>query len=289
MSSENGIYCPYLQSDIPKKQVMGSFIKGLLKILACAAVTAVSLCAAAQDGSYEIIDTRIDSDFQPRADVEFEFPLVEDLSFIVNNEIRFMDNCTKVDRNYLLGALSYKTCDYFSVDAGYIFQSMLKQGNVEYDRHWEYRHRVYLDLKASIESGNWKFSLTERPLVNIRPWVTDETQYLKDEWIIRSKIKADYEIPKTDLTPYAFFELSNTLNTVEYGGGPFIDRLRFCLGFSWEVSDFNSIELYYYFDIRNTRDVSFTHGSDGSLYNIFLNREQQYVHVLGLSFNFGWD
>lgn len=264
-------------------------MKNILKILACTAVSALPLCSAAQNGSYEIIETQIDSDFQPRADVEFEFPVADDLSFIINNEIRFKDNCTKIDRNYLLGALSYEVCDYFSVDAGYIFQSLLRQGNVEYDRHWEYRHRVYMDLKAGFKTGNWKFYLTERPLVNIRPWVQEETQYLKDEWLIRSKIKADYEIPKTELTPYAFFELSNTLNTVEYGGGPFVDRLRFCLGMKWETSDFNSIELYYYFDIRNTRDVSYTHGSDGSIYNIFLNKEQQYVHVLGLSFNFGWD
>ena len=219
----------------------------------CAFICATPLCMTAQNGEYEVIRTTKDSDFQPRADVEFEFPLADDLSFIINNEIRFMDNCTRVDRNYLLGAFSWETCDYFSIDAGYIFQSLLTEGDIEYRRQWQYRHRVYLDLKAQVELG------------------------------------VDYEIPKTDLEPYAFFELSNTLNTVNYGGGPFVDRLRFCLGISWEVSDFNSIELYYYFDIRNSRDVSFTHGSDGSLYNIFLNKERQYLHILGLSFNFGWD
>ena len=251
-------------------------------------LTFLPLCLSAQS-FYEISDELKESDFQPRADVEFEFPLADDLSFIINNEIRFRDNCTRVDRNYLLGALSYEVCDYFSVDAGYIFQSLLTIGEVEYDRHWEYRHRVYLDLKASVEVGDWKFSLTERPLVNIRPWVKEETEYIKDEWIIRSKLKADYDIPKTDLTPYAFFELSNTLNTVRYGGGPFVDRLRFCLGMSWEVSDFSSIELYYYFDIRNSRDVSYTHSDSGDIYRVYLNRERQYLHILGLSVNFGWD
>ncbi len=254
----------------------------------CAFICATPLCMTAQNGEYEVIRTTKDSDFQPRADVEFEFPLADDLSFIINNEIRFMDNCTRVDRNYLLGAFSWETCDYFSIDAGYIFQSLLTEGDIEYRRQWQYRHRVYLDLKAQVELGDWKLSLTERPLVNIRPWA-DRIHDPLDEWIIRSKLKVDYEIPKTDLEPYAFFELSNTLNTVNYGGGPFVDRLRFCLGISWEVSDFNSIELYYYFDIRNSRDVSFTHGSDGSLYNIFLNKERQYLHILGLSFNFGWD
>ena len=85
----------------------------------CAFICATPLCMTAQNGEYEVIRTTKDSDFQPRADVEFEFPLADDLSFIINNEIRFMDNCTRVDRNYLLGAFSWETCDYFSIDAGY--------------------------------------------------------------------------------------------------------------------------------------------------------------------------
>ena len=164
---------------------------------------------------------------------------------------------------------------------------MLNIGDVEYEREWQYRHRVFLDLKAEVELDDWKLSLTERPLVNLRPWA-DGIHDPLDEWLIRSKLKVDYNIPKTELTPYAFFELSNTLNTVDYGGGPFVDRLRFCLGVKWDFSDFCNMELYYYFDIRNSRDVSYTTGSSG-VYDIYLNKEQQYIHVLGLSFNFGWD
>ena len=75
---------------------------------------------------------------------------------------------------------------------------------------------------------------------------------------------------------------------MDYGGGPFVDRLRFCLGVKWDFSDICNMELYYYFDIKNSRDVSYTTGSSG-IYDIYLNKERQYVHVLGLSFNFGWD
>lgn len=258
-------------------------------VLAVAVMLAgTAVRAVAQDApAYDVFETTIDPDFQPRVDVEFEFPLADDFSFIINNELRFRDNSTRVDRNYLLGAFSWETCDYFSLDAGYIFQSVLNRGDVEYSKYWQYRHRVYLDLKAQVELDDWKLSLTERPLVNLRPWA-DDVYDPKDEWLVRSKLKVDYDIPKTELTPYAFFELSNTLNTVNYGGGPFVDRLRFCVGLKWETSDFNSIELYYYFDIRNTREVSYTTGSSG-IYDIYLNKERQYVHVLGLSFNFGWD
>ncbi|HIZ87232.1 MAG TPA: DUF2490 domain-containing protein [Candidatus Coprenecus pullistercoris] len=260
-----------------------------LRLVFTAVLISLTSCwAVAQNGEYEVIETEVPSDFQPRVDVDFAFSLTDDLSFAINNELRFRDNCTRIDRNYLQATLGYETCDYFSVTAGYIFQSLLTQGDIEYERQWQYRHRVFMDLKAEYEAGDWKLSLTERPLVNLRPWA-DGIHDPKDEWLIRSKLKADYDIPKTDLTPYAFFELSNTLNTVDYGGGPFVDRLRFCLGMKWETSDFSSIELYYYFDIRNSRDVSMTHGSDGGLYNVFLNKERQYIHILGLSFNFGWD
>ena len=260
-----------------------------LRLLAAtAAIVSAVLCAGAQETPrYDVFESTIPSDFQPRADIEFEFPLADDFSFILNNELRFRDNASRIDRNYLLGAFSWETCDYFSLDAGYIFQSILNIGDVEYQREWQYRHRVYLDLKAQIELDDWKLSLTERPLVNLRPWA-DDIYDPKAEWLIRSKLKVDYDIPKTGLSPYAFFELSNTLNTVDYGGGPFVDRLRFCLGLKWETSDFNSIELYYYFDIRNSRDVSYTTGSSG-IYDIYLNKERQYLHILGISFNFGWD
>lgn len=255
-------------------------------ILSSVAIAGAAICAGAQETpAYEVFETSIDPDFQPRVDVGFEFPLADDFSFVLNNELRFRDNGTRVDRNYLLGAFTWETCDYFSMDAGYIFQSLLTVGDVEYGRQWQYRHRVYMDLKAQIRFDDWKLSLTERPLVNIRPWA-DDIHDPKDEWLIRSKLKVDYDIPKTELTPYAFFELSNTLNTVNYGGGPFVDRLRFCLGMKWKTSDFNSIELYYYFDIKNSRDVSYTTGSSG-VYSIYLNKEQQFVHILGLSFNFG--
>lgn len=246
-------------------------------------------CAAAQDNIYEVSEEMKESDFQPRVDVGFEIPLAEDFSFTINNELRFRDNSKRIDRNYLQGSFSWETCDYFSLDAGYIFQSILNIGDLEYKREWQYRHRVFLDLKAELELDDWKLSLTERPLVNLRPWA-DGIHDPKAEWLIRSKIKADYDIPKTDLTPYAFFELSNTLNTVDYGGGPFVDRLRFCLGMKWDFSDFCNMELYYYFDIKNARDVSYTtHNNQEDLYRIYLNKERQYVHVLGLSFNFGWD
>ena len=257
-------------------------------ISAAAALASAVLCAGAQDSPrYDVFESTIPSDFQPRVDVGFEFPIVDDFTFTLNNELRFRDNMTRIDRNYLQGSFSWETCDYFSLDAGYIFQSVLNIGDVEYEREWQYRHRVFLDLKAEVELDDWKLSLTERPLVNLRPWA-DGIHDPLDEWLIRSKLKVDYDIPKTELTPYAFFELSNTLNTVDYGGGPFVDRLRFCLGVKWDFSDFCNMELYYYFDIRNSRDVSYTTGSSG-IYDIYLNKEQQYIHVLGLSFNFGWD
>ena len=256
--------------------------------IAAILATVTAFCAAAQEHIYEVSEEMKDSDFQPRVDVGFEIPLAEDFSFTINNELRFRDNSKRIDRNYLQGSFSRETCDYFSLDAGYIFQSILKIGDLEYKSEWQYRHSVILDLKAELELDDWKLSLTERPLVNLRPWA-DGIHDPKAEWLIRSKIKADYDIPKTDLTPYAFFELSNTLNTVDYGGGPFVDRLRFCLGMKWDFSDFCNMELYYYFDIKNARDVSYTHNDQEDLYRIYLNKERQYVHVLGLSFNFGWD
>lgn len=247
------------------------------------------MTAIAQDDvRVETVETVVDPDVRARVDVDFNIPITDDFSFTINNEIRFKNDISRFDRNYLLGSLNYEVCDYFSASAGYIFMSFLTQGQVWYDAHWEYRHRVFVDLKGQIEAGDWKFSLTERPLVNIRAWGPDPDVLPKYEWIIRSKFKVDYEIPRTDLTPFFFTELSNTLNTGNYGGGPFVDRLRFSLGLNWEFTDNFDMELYYYFDIRNSRKVDETHGSDGGIYTVYLTKQRQYVHVLGLSFNFGW-
>ena len=161
----------------------------LRTVIAAILATVTALCAAAQEHIYEVSEEMKDSDFQPRVDVGFEIPLSDDFSFTINNELRFRDNCTRIDRNYLQGSFSWETCDYFTLDAGYIFQSVLNIGDIEYERIWQFRHRVFLDLKAEVELDDWKLSLTERPLVNIRPWA-DGLHDPKDEWLIRSKIKA---------------------------------------------------------------------------------------------------
>ena len=157
--------------------------------IAAILATVTAFCAAAQGHIYEVSEEMKDSDFQPRVDVGFEIPLADDFSFTINNEVRFRDNSKRIDRNYLQGSFSWETCDYFSLDAGYIFQSILNIGDLEYKREWQYRHRVFLDLKAELELDDWKLSLTERPLVNLRPWA-DGIHDPKAEWLIRSKIKA---------------------------------------------------------------------------------------------------
>ena len=97
-------------------------------ISAAAALAGAVLCAGAQDSPrYDVFESTIPSDFQPRVDVGFEFPLADDFTFTLNNELRFRDNMTRIDRNYLQGSFSWETCDYFSLDAGYIFQSVLKE------------------------------------------------------------------------------------------------------------------------------------------------------------------
>lgn len=257
-----------------------------LRLLTLSAVLFAATGSATAQNGINIIERNSLPDITARVDAGIEIPLFDDFSFIANNELRFRDNVSKIDRNYLLGGFSYETCDYFSIDAAYIFMSVLTLDDASYKEHWELRHRVYLDLKGKLELGRWNLSLTERPLVNIRPWGPDPMALPKYEWLIRSKLQAEYEIPKTELSPFAFTEISNTLNTGKYGGGPFVDRIRFCLGLAWEVSDLSEIEIYYYFDIRNSRDVDFTHGSNGSIYGIFQTRKRQYIHVFGLSFNF---
>ena len=69
-------------------------------LTACAILLPV-FCAAAQDNIYEVSEEMKESDFQPRVDVGFEIPLADDFSFTINNELRFRDNCTRIDRNYL--------------------------------------------------------------------------------------------------------------------------------------------------------------------------------------------
>ena len=83
-------------------------------LTACALLFPV-LSAVAQDNIYEVSEEMKESDFQPRVDVGFEIPLADDFSFTINNELRFRDNCTRIDRNYLQGSFSWETCDYFSL------------------------------------------------------------------------------------------------------------------------------------------------------------------------------
>ena len=89
-------------------------------ISAAAALAGAVLCAGAQDSPrYDVFESTIPSDFQPRVDVGFEFPLADDFTFTLNNELRFRDNMTRIDRNYCSTSETWNTSGSGSTGTGY--------------------------------------------------------------------------------------------------------------------------------------------------------------------------
>ena len=200
----------------------------------------------------------------------------------IEAEFRSRNDFRTADRVSLALVGQYKINSWLKADAGY---QLLIDNNIEKlslheegtfnnwrPSYWGTRHRVYASLTASQKWQRVTFSLRERWRYTYRPAKTT-TRYDFDgnEWedtqvrskgkhTLRSRLKADWNIPKSKFSPWASVELFNSLS---------FDKMRLQLGTDFALTKKHTFEVFYRYQYVNSND-------DGD----------ENIHYLGLGYKF---
>lgn len=253
----------------------------ILILLACMSVPAALF---AQTPEYR---KEKDNDFQFRVGAEIEKKFSRKFALTWGEELRVKNTFGDLDKIYSDLGFSYKPLHWLKLNLNYTFIAGYHDGKkkTNYEKYWDLRHRLSLGATFSYKTiSNWKFSLRERVL---------STFYTKDDfvpeeksdpkWNLRSRVMVEYEFRHIPVTPYAYVEISNTLNAPKLADGNYIDKVRTALGVQYRFNKRNSIDVFYRFDYNFGKDINIKN-STGVLKSIV--EETEYNSILSVSYKF---
>lgn len=233
---------------------------------------------AGDDDAGLIVSAAVEKKFNKKAGVEFEA------------EFRSRNNFRTADRLSLGISADYKLLKWLKVDAGY---QLLIDNNIEkitynaptiddngnevvnYNNwrpsYWGLRHRVFASVTGSYKIGRVSLSLRERWRFTYRPQQTTtrydfDNEYWEDTEVksksvhmLRSRLKAEWDIPSCKVDPWASVELFNDLA---------LEKVRYSIGADYSLKKKHTFGLYYRY-----QDIC---GED----------EEGSMHSLGVSYKF---
>lgn len=240
------------------------------------------------------VEIRVGADFSKKWKNGLSLSLSEDVRVClydklsgVNAKDEFVDtvNGPAFNKSYTTVSLAYSPIKYLKFDVGYTLRLL---GGKDWSDYNEYlRHRTHVGLTGIYDTHYVKLSLRERLLCDIR---TDSVNLLEKqqyEWLLRSRLAAEFYVPGKPVKPYAWIELENTLNATEYqqkDGHQYISQVRTQAGVKWRLSRRSSLDFYYRFQYGYNRDVNITKRKG----YIQLTEETSYLHAIGVTYNLDW-
>lgn len=240
------------------------------------------------------VEMRVSADFSKKWRNGLSLSLSEDLRIGVYNKLsgvnakdEFLDtvNGPAFNKSYTTVALAYSPIKYLKLDMGYTLRLL---GGKDWSDYNEYlRHRPHIGLTGIYDTHYVKLSLRERFLCDIR---TDSVNLLEKqqyEWLLRSRLAAEFYVPGKPVKPYAWIELENTLNATEYqqkNGHQYISQVRTQAGVKWRLTRRSSMDFYYRFQYGYNRDINVTKRKG----KIQLTEETSYLHAIGVTYNLDW-
>lgn len=247
--------------------------KIFVPILLTGAVILTSIHTAAAQERRKISE----SDLRGRLSFALTKQLGERSSIVWDEELRLKENLSQIDRIYTTVGYSYSVCSWFKASAFYALIANNRGNGVS----MEMRHRFYLELTASYKTGDWTFSLRERPQATIHTAHIDPGVAPQTAWVLRHRLMGEYKVPGTGWAPYAFVELTQTLNAPQSVGN-YLEKVRSSLGVKYAFSKRSSLDIYYRFDYKVTDEPSFD--DTGAL--DFILSERGSHHIIGLEYGY---
>ena len=185
--------------------------------------------------------------------------LTKKLSMGFDAEFRSRNNFRTASRVGLAADVSYKVLPWLKASGGYdlLFDNnqeklTYQDDGVSYNNwrpsYWGVRHRFNVSLTGSYKIQRVELSLRERWQYTYRPSrVIDNFDFDEGEWedhevkgkgknVLRSRLQAEWDIPKCKFDPYASVELHSTRQ---------LDQTRVIVGVSHSLKKKHNFKLYY--------------------------------------------
>lgn len=249
----------------------------------------LALCVSAYAWGYDsqtatteqVMQFRVGAELSKKWNNGLRLGFTEDVRIDAYNSL----NGAAFSKAYTTLSLGYTPIEYFKVDAGYTLRVM---GRKDWsDANEVLRHRVFMGVAGVYPSQYVKLTLRERVLCDMR---TDSVNLLEKNqynWLLRSRLGAEFIIPGKPVKPYCWVELENTLNVPEYqqkGGKQYISHVRTQVGVKWRLTKLSSLDFYYRFQYGYNRDINITKAKG----YIQLTEETTYLHAIGVTYDLNW-
>lgn len=203
------------------------------------------------------------------ASAEVKYKVTKRLGIEAQGEYRTNDGVSATSRWDVSVGADYRVIKSLKFSAGYVYirqqmeRTITKRDNI-IPAYWQPKHRAYADLTGSYTWQRFTFSLRERYQYTYRTEQTvakygdngvrkaDELIEAKSKHILRSRIGAEYDIRKSDLTPYFTCEFYNSLNN-----GLDLEKTRYTIGTDYKFNKHHATTLYYrYIDKSDSDETS---------------------------------
>lgn len=202
---------------------------------------------------------------------EMKSALAKSLSGHVGGEFRTLDGIGGTERWTVSAGLDYKPWKWLKMSAEYKYihrhveSRITKKGNIV-SEYWQPRHRASFSLTGSYSWNRFTFSFRERYQYTYRTeqtvakWDGDDGSAKADELIeashkhvLRSRLKAEYNIRKSGFTPFASCELYNSLSGLTY------EKTRWTVGTDYKFNKHHSVSVFYRYIDRSDDDDTNSH------------------------------
>lgn len=244
------------------------WIKRLILPLLLAAAPAAALAQTTQGD---------ENDFQTRLSLGLDKKLTKGVHLTLEEEFRFADGSSAIDRFQTALGLSYKVNPWLKAGVSY---TLLNPYSTSRSSFREPRHRLSFDLTGSYKAGLWTFSLKERLQLTHRSGDFNTYQSNRNALVLKSRVSAKYK-GFGAWAPYGFLEIRNTLNapTVQAAynsskgtysstdgstdpgwfisgwDGVYVNRMRLGLGAEYKISKQHSLDFFFLGDYVTDKEI----------------------------------
>ena len=218
------------------------------------------------------------------ASVEASHKFSKKLSAGLETEFRSRNNFRTADRVSIGGDVSYKVLSWLKACAGYTLlidnnreKLTYQDDGVSYNNwrpsYWGLRHRFNVSLTASYKIQRVELSLRERWQYTYRhSKIIDNFDFDEGEWedyevkgkgknVLRSRLQAEWDIPKCKFDPFANVEFHTTRD---------LEKTRFIIGVNHSLKKKHNFKLYYRYQNVNGN------GDD----------DEPNIHMVGLGYTY---
>jgi len=201
-------------------------------------------------------------DFQSWNSVSIDWKLNKDFTASAEQEIRFVDNASRLGEYISVVGFQYKVTSWLRMGAAYRLTL-----NYDLEDQAYPDHRIYTDLNFRIKPGRFTLGYRARYQIVFQQFISDNYSNFNPQHL-RHKFSAKYNISKTPLYPFAEFEFYQSLNNPAENS---IQKTRYTGGLGYPITDYATLEVYYRFVEKSFR---------------FIKPKQEYVLGFSLGFSF---